>query len=384
MGQSARVHIDYLDGIRGVAALFVTLHHIWQFVVADFVLGPLPRWFKALTIFKFGSFGVTVFIVLSGYCLMLPVARTNPPILSGGVREFVKRRARRILPPYYATVLASIAFVLAFPVLQQKTQTQWDIALPALSPTNLGLHLFLVHNLFQNWQWGLNPPLWSVALEWQIYFIFALVFVPLWRKFGIYAVVPVATLLGFAPVLWGGEFAAPWFILSFALGTVAAFANFAPPERQPSWLARLPFGKLALALFALFAVAVVAQKFHTSIAEVLLSLATAAFLIATTDRLKQGEKTLGSRLFAHAWAAKLGSFSYSLYLIHFPLVALLYIWLRKIPVEHATLFFVFAAIALPVVLTLSYAFYLAFERPFLRKQPTRTEPELVLQPAPRQ
>ena len=55
------------------------------------------------------------FIVLSGYSLMIPAAR-NGGELVGGFRRYIFRRARRILPPYYAALICSIALILVYNV----------------------------------------------------------------------------------------------------------------------------------------------------------------------------------------------------------------------------------------------------------------------------
>jgi peptidoglycan/LPS O-acetylase OafA/YrhL len=103
-----RVHIDFLDGIRGLACLYVAMYHAAIFAghygLARASHGEeysaLGNAIKFLT--SFGHYGVAVFIVLSGFCLAIPVARDAGLNLRGGIGEYLKRRARRILPTYYA------------------------------------------------------------------------------------------------------------------------------------------------------------------------------------------------------------------------------------------------------------------------------------------
>src|SRR3954451_8561058 len=200
---SHRMHFKYLDGLRGIAALFVVLYHLWQFVITRPDLGQPPGWFKVLSVLKLGPFAVSVFIVLSGYCLMLPIARLEQPALAGGLAQFIQRRARRILPAYYAALAASIGLMIAAPGLRAPTGSQWDIALPALTPASILTHITLTHNLFEKWQWTINPPLWSAALEWQIYFVFALALLAIWRRGGPIAALGAAYGLGLLPILFG-------------------------------------------------------------------------------------------------------------------------------------------------------------------------------------
>jgi peptidoglycan/LPS O-acetylase OafA/YrhL len=362
-----RVHLGYLDGLRAVAALYVVFHHAWQFVVSRPDAVRLPRWFTIFTLLKPGSYGVTVFIVLSGYCLALPVARAAEPQLNGGLADFLKRRARRILPPYFATVTLSIAFLLVNPTLREPTGTQWDTALPALTLTSIASHLALLHNLVESWQWKLNPPLWSVALEWQIYFLFALLIVPLWRRVGLWATLGFALVLGVTPLAWGGGFAHPWFIGSFALGMAAAAVGFSTRFDPEGAVRRVPWGIVAIALCVPPAAAVLLNRrwpIPDVLAELSLSIAVAAFLIRSTRFVENqaGRSVLWA--LENPCSVKLGSFSYSLYLVHYPLLALLAVLLR--PVASALSAFAWLTLlGVPLMLAFSYVFHCVFERPFM-------------------
>jgi peptidoglycan/LPS O-acetylase OafA/YrhL len=63
------------------------------------------RWLAKVT--SEGHFAVTAFIVVSGFCLMLPVARAGRR-LRGGTGVFLLRRFCRIAPPMYAAVLLAV------------------------------------------------------------------------------------------------------------------------------------------------------------------------------------------------------------------------------------------------------------------------------------
>jgi peptidoglycan/LPS O-acetylase OafA/YrhL len=41
---------------------------------------------------RYGNFAVAIFIVLSGYVLMLPVARSHNGYLPGGLWDYIQRR----------------------------------------------------------------------------------------------------------------------------------------------------------------------------------------------------------------------------------------------------------------------------------------------------
>jgi peptidoglycan/LPS O-acetylase OafA/YrhL len=369
----ARVHLGYLDGLRGWASLYVVGHHVWQFVVSRPDADRLPRWFTLFTLFKPGSFGVTVFIVLSGYCLALPVARASEPELAGGFSNFVRRRARRILPPYYAALAFALSLVLAYPELQTRTYTEWDLALPPLTFASITSHVFLVHNLVQALQWSLNPPLWSVALEWQIYFVFALLLVPLWRRRGLAPAVLVALVLGVVPLVFGGNFAHPWFLGSFGLGMGAAALGFAARYRALGLVERWPWGRIAIALSILPLAALMLNRrwpLPDVLAELGLSGAVAAMLVRSTRAVEENRHSRLLRALEHPWSARLGAFSYSLYLVHYPMLAVMALPLRRLE-QPLMAFACLMLLGVPVMLTLSFAFHWVFERPFLSTEVRR-------------
>ena len=106
---SAHARTRWLDGLRGCAALFVVLHHMW---LSSWPFFPNDRgpWFLGWLLY--GHLGVAVFIVVSGYSLTLAPVRAGGA-LKGGARRFLRRRAWRILPAYWAALtLSALAFAL--------------------------------------------------------------------------------------------------------------------------------------------------------------------------------------------------------------------------------------------------------------------------------
>src|SRR4051794_18592851 len=94
----------WLDGLRGAAAMFVVLHHMWLDTWPTFPVNTGPWWLGWLL---YGHMAVAVFIVVSGFSLAL-VPLSNGGRLPGGIRRFVRRRAWRILPAYWAALIVSM------------------------------------------------------------------------------------------------------------------------------------------------------------------------------------------------------------------------------------------------------------------------------------
>src|SRR5947199_124058 len=80
-----RPRLEFLDGVRGLAALYVVLGHCglearWHGREAG-LSRPLHL---LIDVLSHGRVAVSVFIVLSGYCLMLPIARSRDGAVCGG------------------------------------------------------------------------------------------------------------------------------------------------------------------------------------------------------------------------------------------------------------------------------------------------------------
>ena len=93
-----------LDGVRGLAALFVVVNHVFLRAFPGYPVDRAPFW---AAWFIYGRFAVVVFIVLSGFSLALSPARHGWRL--DGVARFARRRAWRILPPYWAALVFSLA-----------------------------------------------------------------------------------------------------------------------------------------------------------------------------------------------------------------------------------------------------------------------------------
>jgi len=96
-----RLRLEFLDGIRGLAALYVVFHHISQ-IYMDANVQPLAGYYWFTPLMQLGHYAVAIFIVLSGFCLMIPVAQSVDGTLRGGLAGYAWRRVKRIVPAYYA------------------------------------------------------------------------------------------------------------------------------------------------------------------------------------------------------------------------------------------------------------------------------------------
>ena len=356
--------------MRAAASLYVVLFH----AVMGFAHGELTGPWKILKrASAFGHEAVAVFIVLSGYCLMLPVVRRGGDRLPRSLGNFFARRAWRILPPYYVTVTLSLLLIANVRVLGQSgSGTIWDDSLPGFGWGPVVSHLFVVHNWFPSWAFQIDGPLWSVATEWQIYFFFPLLLLPVWRRFGVGGALLAALLLGYAPLAIVPKSAAaaiPWYLALFTLGMGAAAIVHSPRDTEKRLRDSVPWGWLCAVLAGVSLVGgwgFGSIWFHLKpVTDLLLGFATATFLVNAALELGAGKPRLLTRWLASRPAVGLGHMSYSLYLTHLPVLALCHFALLTLALSPSSHALGLLAVGTPLSLLVGWFFYWGVERHFI-------------------
>jgi peptidoglycan/LPS O-acetylase OafA/YrhL len=347
----------HLDSLRGIAALLVVAHHA-HFECS--IAGPLGR---ATSWMREGHFLVTFFIVLSGYCLTLPTLATGR--LPRGFAAYLKRRAWRLLPAYYAALVGSL--VLVGTVMGRPTGRHWDFALPVTWPS-IASHALLVHNYEGGHLYQINHVFWSIAVEWQVYFAFPAL---LWlsRKVGVWWMAATALTLGLAG--YSALVGSPHFGLTphyygmFALGVLAATM-----AHSPAWsYAKESVSWWTLAALALLATLSMGRTNPYEVLDLPFGVVCAAALVALS---KPGR--------ARAWLERpslvaLGGISYSLYLVHAPLQHLMVEHgLEPLGLPESLEFPVVLIAGTPLILAFAGGFHRVFERPFLPRSTSRAVP----------
>ncbi|MGZ4704102.1 MAG: acyltransferase family protein [Acidimicrobiales bacterium] len=361
-GEGAKVpmrgRLDYLDGIRALAALFVVAHHVYLQVYPRFPENTGP-WFLGWLLY--GNFAVAVFIVVSGYSLTLAPARRQFH-LGMGYWPYLKRRAWRILPAYWAAVLlSSLIFVVLI-------EPRADVS---IGVRDVLVHLGLVQDMIRN-----TPPngaLWSIAVEWQLYFVFPL-FLLARRVVG-----PAATAALGVVGVWAVNVLArnsapfhrllnltPQFAALFIFGMLAAAATVRREQRS-----RVPWGwiTLGLAVAGVAACAALGSERVLGVDLYWSDLAIGTVAACLLAALSGPGTTAVKRFLQHRRLVSTGHFSYSIYLVHAPILAVG--WLYVVEPLHWSRnasFVTMAVIVVPVAIAASYGFYLLIERPFMNRR----------------
>lgn len=243
------------DGFRALAMLGVMWFHIWQqsWLSPRFTLFGIT--FDFTHIVRTGYLFVDIFLLLSGFLMFLPYAKSafeNTPLPS--VKAFYKKRAVRILPPYYLCII--ILFILA--VIGGEYYTKGEMMRDLLS------HLTLTHTFFTDTYLfsKLNIPLWTIAIEVQFYIIFPFVArafkkCPILTYTAMVAVSHVFRFLYVAPMADTQMYLnqLPAMLDVYANGMLAAYAYV--------YLAKTVKPNKALALFCSIAFVLIAVEIHS-------------------------------------------------------------------------------------------------------------------------
>lgn len=364
------MRLEHIDGLRALAALYVVIHHIFLYMPDGSLTGA------ALKVGRFtgyGHFSVDVFIVLSGFCLMLPVIR-NRVELSGGALKFFRKRARRILPPYYAVMALSLVLIWLF--IGKPVGPMWKNSVP-VTAGGLVAHLLLVQDWFSGINHQINYVLWSISVEWRIYFLFP-VLIYCWRRFGplqtVGVTAAVSTLLliplGYTPIDHTAGGVSVQYYGLFAFGMLAAGLGHSSEPVLARWRRVVPWPVLWVALSA---VVLAGDKGYVhqirlpwQVEDVLVGLATLCLLVAVTP----GESRDSCRWLRNAlgWRplAFVGMFSYSLYLVHAPVLELIWVYVvHPLHLAPARALMLFGVVGMIVVVGVAYLFFLVCERPFI-------------------
>lgn len=162
VGPAAAVRFHSIDALRGLAAVLVLVFHLFrnspQTVVLDSVMpGPV------VTLLDYSRNGVAIFFVISGFVIAYSTRALGTHLRDAGV--FTLRRQLRLDPPYYVV----IAVVVAKGIVESQV--------PGLVVTPVTLPQVLVNMVYLQditGQPAILAVAWSLCLEVQFYLVVVL------------------------------------------------------------------------------------------------------------------------------------------------------------------------------------------------------------------
>jgi peptidoglycan/LPS O-acetylase OafA/YrhL len=313
----------WLDALRGAAAIMVLLTH-WRYLLFcglhaipnHQVLYAVPYLLTAG-----GSAAVIVFFVLSGFLVGGSALRAFQQHQWHWKRYLTHRLVR-----LWVVLLPALPLGVFWDIWQIKLLARYHDPRAAAAIAELSSHvswklaianaLFLQGQLFHTL--GTNHPLWSLSYEFWYYLLFPLALCALWPR----AYKPAARalwLLAFALAFLFVAKVIGWEALQlFPAWLIGAALHFAPRRKLP----KVP-GWLAVTIFALFFEALLPlQQHHTYAVDMTIAAATGLLLwLLLSDLRLAREHSIAVRA-----ARRTAGFSYTLYLVHNPILVFLAVY----------------------------------------------------------
>jgi peptidoglycan/LPS O-acetylase OafA/YrhL len=368
--KSSVKHVEFLDHFRGIAILGVLLcHSLGEVYGYGYV--PWKGWFRdfsdvpfsSICLFplSFGQAGVAIFFVVSGFCIHMSFQKQGQRWGS-----FFLRRIFRIYPAYLAALIFFILLVSMkhFRLIFQH-QDVWK---------QIGTHLFFIHNFDPSTFKAINPPLWSLAVEAQLYLLYPALLVVIakigWRRTMVLLAGCELLIQGTdgwmqtsgAPNSVGGHIS--WLFANSPLGywfswSLGAFIADAFLKKQPlPFLKTSPAWWLALAIMAYFIKPL--SSFSFLLSAVVTAVVASRLLSGARPKIKVPALSLDI-------LKKIGLWSYSIYLLYYPLLDICsYAIQGVVPMEYRSYppaAFLLVVVTWLAIIPFSILWYKLFELP---------------------
>ncbi|CAN7317231.1 acyltransferase [Microbacterium sp. LjRoot45] len=341
--------IASLDGLRGLAATIVLLHH-WLLIARPLLEGSLS-WAiisqSPVKLLTAGNEAVLVFFVLSGLVVVLPVFRPGFSWMG-----FLSARIVRLYGPVIAALALSVALIYLVP--RDRSTMPEGSWMAETHATEVTWQSFLFQASLVPRQYPLNNPLWSLHWEllYSILLPFATALALLVRRWALTAVIVCCAISLVGRVFEQSELL---YFPIFLIGTIMA-------ARMPdllAWVER-PRARWFMPTFAAASVVMLIASWlarpiapsGSELSHVLWALAApgAAGIVVVSLAWAPAIRFLETRPLQ--W---LGKISFSLYLVHVPVLATLAFALGS---DQWPLI---GIIGIPLSLLVAWAFYQAVE-----------------------
>lgn len=327
MEQNSLPYISTLNPLRGIAAILVVVAHC-NFVVKPFLLAHTKFLQSAMM-------SVDFFFVLSGFIMSYVYhGHFNRKVTSANFRHFVGARFARVYPLHFVTTIW--AFICSFFILRFAN---------AIDPASIGEYnlkalpacIFLLNGFPLFPTFPLNVPSWSLSTEWWVYMIFPFI-APV-----IFSLKPVGKLVAilivaifYSTVVFYGPSSGPVYqyladhlqsmvpfnaILKCVAGFVLGMLLYTLYRQKFGYFIIKRDWFFVLILFALI------LAMHFGITKILIVACFALIILSASYNNGRVKHLFDRKAFQH-----IGNWSFSIYLVHYPLIFMYFIFrLRSDP-----------------------------------------------------
>lgn len=347
-------YLPVIDGLRFLAISIVFLQHFQQALVftAPRESQPFSLWVLENT-----HLGVELFFVLSGFILGLPfVLEHAHGEAKVSLRAYFLRRLTRLEPPYIVSLILFAAYRIYHPLVPVEPTKVLEHALASL---------FYVHN-WTHGPWhprAINTVTWSLEIEVQFYLLaplFALVFRwPAWLRRTVIVVGSALSSLVATKLQWPPSLLMflPYFGIGFILADLHASRWWEPAENaREERLLWDGVGVVSLLLGLLFACV---RGIPTD--QTLLACLLCIFVFAA---MRSG---VLRAFLASPPIRTIGGMCYSIYLLHWVLIWVVWRWLAIAPSgAHAWQTLAMAVLLFLALMPIFALYFVLIEKPCMR------------------
>jgi peptidoglycan/LPS O-acetylase OafA/YrhL len=353
--------VPEIDGLRFPAIAIVVIGHLSSFYLVRGNYGYPTTGIDSLAAApeRYAREGVYLFFIISGFVLALPFARHH---VAGerrvSLKSYFLRRVTRLEPPY----LLSLAALCVLEIFAAAHHVAGRTGTPSEILTHFAASAAYLHSIVFGAPSTVNPPAWSLEIEIQFYtlvplltFLFAIRSTR-WRRAAIAVSCLAAIAMKLATIdccpraslsLVGSL---QYFLIGFLLADIYLFSPMCRLPKRFAWDVVSLLGWPML--FVLW------QRGVTGI--VLLPFTAFIVFLAVFRGI------VTNRIFSNAWITTFGGMCYSIYLVHFEMIAAVGRAVRRFGPGTGRMWvemLIQGPVILAVTLTTCVAFYAVVERP---------------------
>jgi len=313
---------EWFDAVRGFSAIIVLIAHLNQvFNIPIFGLNGFCHLFFGIL----ARYAVICFFILSGFLITMSILKNITINNRFDSLDFLKKRLIRIYPPYFFSLLLCvfIYYVVSYFEMHgyNTFRTPDDLYLArekfSLVPQTYYKAFFILHNIIEGYpsSINMNGPLWSISYEWWLYIL--AMFFSIWVKNKNYLIGLVSFLIIMVYLFHTSNYSFIWFSTFWVLGAISAIIYSKKLKIKKNIIIPIIISLLTIVIVYLFndwKILIPRDDNITFSFQLLISV-----LLVLVFSFPLFRYNLFINIFK-----KTAKFSYTLYVIHFPIILISY------------------------------------------------------------